>query len=41
MTEKRITVDPNRMHGLPCVRDTRVTEWPSVRELLVLSGNSG
>ncbi len=26
MTEKRrITVDLNRMHGLPCIRDTRVT----------------
>jgi uncharacterized protein (DUF433 family) len=22
---KRITVDPNRMRGLPCIRDTRVT----------------
>lgn len=22
---KRITIDPNRMRGLPCVRDTRVT----------------
>jgi uncharacterized protein (DUF433 family) len=21
----RITVDPNRMRGLPCIRDTRVT----------------
>ena len=25
MTERWITVDPNRMHGLPCIRDTRVT----------------
>jgi uncharacterized protein (DUF433 family) len=25
MTQKRITVDPSRMHGLPCIRDTRVT----------------
>lgn len=25
MTEKRITVNPNRMDGLPCIRDTRVT----------------
>jgi uncharacterized protein (DUF433 family) len=22
---ERITVDPNRMNGLPCIRDTRVT----------------
>jgi uncharacterized protein (DUF433 family) len=22
---ERITIDPNRMHGLPCIRDTRVT----------------
>jgi uncharacterized protein (DUF433 family) len=22
---ERITVDPNRMSGLPCIRDTRVT----------------
>lgn len=21
----RITIDPNRMRGLPCIRDTRVT----------------
>lgn len=25
MTLDRITVDPNRMRGLPCIRDTRVT----------------
>jgi uncharacterized protein (DUF433 family) len=25
MTYQRITVDPARMGGLPCVRDTRVT----------------
>lgn len=25
MAEERITVDPNRMRGLPCIRDTRVT----------------
>jgi uncharacterized protein (DUF433 family) len=25
MAKKRITVDPNRMRGLPCIRDTRVT----------------
>jgi uncharacterized protein (DUF433 family) len=25
MTQKRISVDPNRMDGLPCIRDTRVT----------------
>lgn len=25
MTQERITVDPNRMQGLPCIRDTRVT----------------
>jgi uncharacterized protein (DUF433 family) len=25
VTEKRITINPNRMHGLPCIRDTRVT----------------
>jgi uncharacterized protein (DUF433 family) len=22
---ERITIDPNRMSGLPCIRDTRVT----------------
>lgn len=22
---QRITIDPNRMRGLPCIRDTRVT----------------
>jgi uncharacterized protein (DUF433 family) len=25
MAQKRITVDPNRMRGLPSIRDTRVT----------------
>ena len=25
MAQKRITVDPKRMRGLPCIRDTRVT----------------
>lgn len=25
MPFERITVDPNRMRGLPCIRDTRVT----------------
>jgi uncharacterized protein (DUF433 family) len=25
MIDGRITVDPNRMRGLPCIRDTRVT----------------
>lgn len=25
MAQERITVDPNRMHGLPSIRDTRVT----------------
>lgn len=25
MVKERITVDPNRMRGLPCIRDTRVT----------------
>ncbi|WP_433347554.1 DUF433 domain-containing protein [Micromonospora sp. CA-111912] len=25
MASKRITVDPGRMGGLPCIRDTRVT----------------
>ena len=25
MAFERITVDPNRMRGLPCIRDTRVT----------------
>jgi uncharacterized protein (DUF433 family) len=24
MARERITVDPNRMRGLPCIRDTRV-----------------
>jgi uncharacterized protein (DUF433 family) len=25
MAQERITVDPNRMRGLPCIRNTRVT----------------
>jgi uncharacterized protein (DUF433 family) len=25
MAQERITVNPNRMRGLPCIRDTRVT----------------
>ncbi len=25
MAQGRITVDPNRMRGLPCIHDTRVT----------------
>lgn len=25
MAQERITVYPNRMRGLPCIRDTRVT----------------
>jgi uncharacterized protein (DUF433 family) len=25
MAQKRITIDANRMDGLPCIRDTRVT----------------
>jgi uncharacterized protein (DUF433 family) len=25
MAYERITIDPNRMGGLPCIRDTRVT----------------
>ena len=25
MAQARITVDPNRMNGMPCIRDTRVT----------------
>ena len=25
MVQERITVDPNRLRGLPCIRDTRVT----------------
>jgi len=25
MTYRRVTVDPSRMGGLPCIRDTRVT----------------
>jgi uncharacterized protein (DUF433 family) len=25
MVYERITMDPNRMSGLPCIRDTRVT----------------
>lgn len=25
MTDGRITVNPTRMRGLPCIRDTRVT----------------
>ena len=26
MAQERITVDPNRMRGLPCIRDSRVTD---------------
>ena len=25
MAHERITIDPERMRGLPCIRDTRVT----------------
>ncbi len=25
MAKERIAVDPNRMRGLPCIRDTRMT----------------
>lgn len=25
MAQERITVDPNRIRGLPCIRDTRIT----------------
>ncbi len=25
MVQERVSVDPNRMRGLPCIRDTRVT----------------
>jgi len=25
MAQARITVDPNQMRGMPCIRDTRVT----------------
>ena len=25
IAQERISVDPNRMRGLPCIRDTRVT----------------
>ncbi len=25
MAKEQITVDPNRMRGLPCIRDTRMT----------------
>jgi uncharacterized protein (DUF433 family) len=25
LAQERITDDPNRMRGLPCIRDTRVT----------------
>lgn len=25
MAKERITADPNRMRGLPCIRDTRMT----------------
>ncbi len=25
MPHERITIEPNRMRGLPCIRDTRVT----------------
>lgn len=25
MAQERVTVDPNRMRGLPCIRNTRVT----------------
>jgi uncharacterized protein (DUF433 family) len=34
----RITVDPNRMRGLPCIRDTRVTVSAVLGQLA--TGNS-
>ena len=33
MTGNRITVDPNRMYGLPCIRDTRITVSAVVGQL--------
>ncbi len=37
MTHERITVDPNRMRGLPCIRDTRVTVSAALGQLAVAS----
>jgi uncharacterized protein (DUF433 family) len=40
---ERITIDPNRMSGLPCIRNTRVTvsavlgKWPPDAELDLLA----
>jgi len=33
MAQKRITVDPNRMRGLPSIRDTRVTVSAALGQL--------
>ncbi len=38
MALDRITVDPNRMRGLPCIRDTRVTVSAVLGQLA--TGNS-
>lgn len=38
MALDRITVDPNRMRGLPCIRDTRVTVSAVLGQLAAGSG---
>jgi uncharacterized protein (DUF433 family) len=38
MALNRITVDPNRMRGLPCIRDTRVTVSAVLGQLAAGSG---
>jgi uncharacterized protein (DUF433 family) len=38
MALERITVDPNRMRGLPCIRDTRVTAGAVLGQLAAGAG---
>lgn len=33
MAQERVTVDPNRMRGLPCIRNTRVTVSAMLNQL--------
>lgn len=38
MAHERITVDPNRMQGVPCIRDTRVTVSAVLNQLAAGAG---
>jgi uncharacterized protein (DUF433 family) len=38
MAQERITVDPNRMRGLPIIRDTRVTVSTVLSQLAAGAG---